>query len=128
MLGLAYNWKLGLVCTVFLPIVVLGLYLELRFTMGLEEGEKNAFEESSKLAIEAIANIRTVQGLTCEQQYVQRFVTLLKRPHQEALIRNHKKAGLTMLSYCSGSNTTVNKLPFPASSNGKDFSSVMEDV
>ena len=72
-------------------------YLELRFTMGLEEGEKNAFEESSKLAIEAIANIRTVQGLTCEQQYVQRFVTLLKRPHQEALIRNHKKAGLTML-------------------------------
>ena len=51
MLGLAYNWKLGLVCTVFLPIVVLGLYLELRFTMGLEEGEKKAFEESSKLAI-----------------------------------------------------------------------------
>ena len=99
-LGLAYNWKLGLVCSVFMPMSVFGLFMELRLSMGLEEEEKNAFEESSKLAIEAIANVRTVQGLSCEQQYVQRFVRLLEQPHKKALIRNHKKAGLTMLSYC----------------------------
>ena len=98
-LGLAYNWKLGLVCSVFMPMSVFGLFMELRLSMGLEEEEKNAFEESSKLAIEAIANVRTVQGLSCEQQYVQRFVRLLEQPHKKALIRNHKKAGLTMLSY-----------------------------
>jgi len=51
-LGLAYNWKLGLVCGVFLPMVVLGLYLEMRLTMGLEDAETTAFEASAKLAIE----------------------------------------------------------------------------
>jgi hypothetical protein len=59
--------------------------------MGLEDAQKTAYEESSKLAIEAIANIRTVQGLGCEQQYVRRFVQLLEPPHRRTLVRNHKK-------------------------------------
>ena len=61
-LGLFYSWKLGLVCTIFFPLLILAVLMEMRITMGVDTVEKKAFEDSSKLAIEAITNIRTVAG------------------------------------------------------------------
>ena len=61
-LGLFYSWKLGLVCTVFFPLLILAVLMEMRITMGVDTVEKKAFEDSAKLAIEAITNIRTVAG------------------------------------------------------------------
>jgi hypothetical protein len=42
-------------------------------------------------ALQAIANIRTVQGLGCEAEYVRRFVSLLDTSHRRAMRRNHEK-------------------------------------
>lgn len=61
-LGLCYNWKLGLVCSVFFPLLLLAVLLEMKMTMAVDSVEKAAFENSAKLAIEAISNIRTVAG------------------------------------------------------------------
>jgi hypothetical protein len=41
--------------------------------------------------LQAIANIRTVQGLGCEAEYVRRFVALLDTSHRRATRRNHEK-------------------------------------
>ena len=61
-LGLAYNWKLGLVCAVFFPILIAATMLEMKFTLSVDSVEKQYFEDSAKLAVEAITNIRTVAG------------------------------------------------------------------
>ena len=61
-LGLYYSWKLGLVCTVFFPLLIVAIMTEMKITMGVDSVEKKAFEDSAKLAIEAITNIRTVAG------------------------------------------------------------------
>ena len=61
-LGLAYNWKLGLVCSAFFPLLIMAVMIEMRFTLGGANRDKSAFEKSAKLAVEAIVNIRTVAG------------------------------------------------------------------
>jgi len=93
-LGLCYNWKLGLVCAVFFPLLIGAVMLEMRITMGVDSVEKKAFEDSAKLAIEAITNIRTVAGLRCEDNYVTRYTNLLAVPHKQSLVRAHKRGAL----------------------------------
>ena len=44
---------------------------------------------SSKLAIEAITNIRTVAGLQCEARYVAEYIRLLEKPHKISLRKSH---------------------------------------
>ena len=79
-LGLCYNWKLGLVCAVFFPLLIGAVMLEMRITMGVDSVEKKAFEDSAKLAIEAITNIRTVAG---------KFFNLYQRKTYEWYIEVH---------------------------------------
>merc|ERR1719422_884331 len=69
-MGLYFNWKLGLVCSLFFPLLIIAVVFEQRIIMGVDSVEKKAFEKSAKLAIEAISNIRTVAGLRCEAKYV----------------------------------------------------------
>jgi ATP-binding cassette subfamily B (MDR/TAP) protein 1 len=90
-LGLYYNWKLGLVCTALFPLLLLGTFFELKISLGVDSLEKTAFEASSKLAIEAITNIRTVAGLGAEAHYAGAYVRLLAAPHRLALVRAHKR-------------------------------------
>ena len=90
-LGLYYNWKLGLVCTALFPLLLLGTFMEMKITLGVDTVEKSAFEASSKLAIEAITNIRTVAGLGCEAHYADLYIRLLAQPHKLALVRAHKR-------------------------------------
>merc|ERR1712032_1705635 len=100
-IGVYYQWKLGLVATLFFPIMVYAVYVNQQIINGVDTVEAAAFEASAKLAIEAITNIRTVAGLRCEAKYVDMYIELLTAPHK-----------LTVKSVCSlGSHHVVRWLP-----------------
>ena len=80
---------LGLVCAVFFPALILALFAQMKIIIGVESLEIKAFERSSKLAIEAITNIRTVAGLQCEHTYHDMYMNLLKAPHTMTMNRSH---------------------------------------
>ena len=90
-LGLIWNWKLGLVCSLFFPLTILAVIVEQRIIIGVDSIEKLAFEQSAKLAIEAITNIRTIAGLRCEEKYVNMYVDLLAVPHKATMRNSHKR-------------------------------------
>ncbi|TVY41644.1 Sophorolipid transporter [Lachnellula subtilissima] len=71
-LGIAYGWKLGLVC-VFgaLPPLLLAGYLRIRLEYKLEEDTSVRFASSAATAAEAISAIRTVASLTLENKMLQ---------------------------------------------------------
>jgi ATP-binding cassette subfamily B (MDR/TAP) protein 1 len=71
-LGIAYGWKLGLVC-VFgaLPPLLLSGYFRIRLEYKLEEDTSARFASSAAIASEAISAIRTVASLTLENKMLQ---------------------------------------------------------
>ena len=79
-LALYYNWKLGLVSSIFLPFLCLGLMFQLRLMLTDSKNLKKSLEQSSKTAVEAINNIRTVAGLRCEQRVSDEYAKALAVP------------------------------------------------
>ncbi|PKX96023.1 ABC transporter ATP-binding protein [Aspergillus novofumigatus IBT 16806] len=71
-LGIAYGWKLGLVC-VFgaLPPLLLSGYFRIRLEYKLEDDTSARFASSAAIAAEAISAIRTVASLTLENKMLQ---------------------------------------------------------
>ena len=62
-LSVVYEWRLGLVTMVFLPPMILGMIMQMKYTMSESAVQKEALEKSAKVAVESINNIRTVAGL-----------------------------------------------------------------
>lgn len=73
-ISLFFSWKLTLVSMIAVPIVLSAVYFESRYmeTSGIEE--KNAMESATRIAIEAISNIRTVASLCQEPHVLKRYV------------------------------------------------------
>ncbi|KAF7114780.1 hypothetical protein CNMCM5793_000319 [Aspergillus hiratsukae] len=71
-LGIAYGWKLGLVC-VFgaLPPLLLSGHFRIRLEYKLEEDTSARFASSAAIATEAVSAIRTVASLTLENKMLQ---------------------------------------------------------
>lgn len=71
-LGIAYGWKLGLVCVfAALPPLLLSGYFRIRLEYKLEEDTSARFASSAAIAAEAISAIRTVASLTLENKMIQ---------------------------------------------------------
>ena len=77
-LALYYNWKLGLVSSVFMPFLLVGFMFQLRMMMTDMLSFKKSLEKSSKTAVEAINNIRTVAGLRCEERVIGEYARALQ--------------------------------------------------
>ena len=79
----AIGWKLGLVCTATIPILLVCGYLRFYMLGQFEAHAKKAYEGSASYACEATAAIRTVASLTREadvwEHYHQRLVNQRKR-------------------------------------------------
>ncbi|XP_046390850.1 ATP-dependent translocase ABCB1-like [Ischnura elegans] len=88
-LALYYEWRLGLVTLVFCPFIIVAIFLQRRVMMGETLSNKSGIEKSSKLAVEAIGNIRTVAGLCAEPKFVTLYVKELDEPHRLALRNTH---------------------------------------
>lgn len=81
--GLAMYYKptLGLVAMVFVPFVIAATYFQMLLMMGHDLGEKKAIDEASKIAVQAVGNIRTVASLGKQKSFVQTFNDILKSSH-----------------------------------------------
>ena len=48
-MGLYFNWKLGLFCSFFFPLLIIAVVCEQRIIQGVDSVEKVAFEKSAKV-------------------------------------------------------------------------------
>lgn len=68
-----YSWNLTLVTLVTVPFVCLSIYLEAKVMESSAMAEKAAIEKASQVAVEAIANVRTVTSLGQERNVLERY-------------------------------------------------------
>ncbi|XP_055937185.1 ATP-dependent translocase ABCB1-like isoform X1 [Argiope bruennichi] len=83
-IGLWYNYKIGIVVLCFIPLVLLATYFESRVISGHMLNEKSGTETASKIAIEAIESIRTVASLHQEESFYTQFRSALYEPHKKS--------------------------------------------
>lgn len=74
--------KLGAVALCFVPFVIAGTYFQMLLMMGHDLGEKKAIDEASKIAVQAVGNIRTVASLGKERSFVEMFNSYLINSHK----------------------------------------------
>ncbi|CAG9855746.1 unnamed protein product [Phyllotreta striolata] len=79
-LSIYYQWKLGLVTAAFVPLIIFAIFVERRNTSGQNDIRDKSLQNSTKLAVEAIGNIRTVAGLVLEDKIAEKYINELL-PH-----------------------------------------------
>ncbi|XP_021920941.1 multidrug resistance protein homolog 49-like isoform X2 [Zootermopsis nevadensis] len=84
LLSFIYSWKMTLVSVIPVPFIFVGIFIEARVMHGQGLKEKIALETAAKIAVEAIANIRTVTSLCGEQLFLERYMTELLSAQQAA--------------------------------------------
>lgn len=95
-LGIAYGWKLGLVCTfAALPPLLLGGYYGIRISTKLDEDTTKRFASSAAIAAEAVAAIRTVASLVLEKTIMDEY----ERRLSVVAARSAKALSVTMFFY-----------------------------
>lgn len=87
-LALYYEWKLGLTALAFVPFILFATYFQAKIIMGQSALERDALQQSAKVAMEAISNIRTVAGLGKERKFHSMYMDSLRDPHRRALKRS----------------------------------------
>ncbi|XP_061383690.1 ATP-dependent translocase ABCB1-like [Danaus plexippus] len=75
--SLYYEWRLGLVALAFVPFIAAVLYKQGRMVTAESFGTAKTMEKSSKIAVEAVANVRTVASLGREQTFLKDYATQL---------------------------------------------------
>ena len=88
-LGLYYNWKVGLVSFAFIPLLIVGMVLQMMLILKQGAVQVAALEKSSKFAVEAITNIRTVAGLRCEKMFQDLYYAELVKPYNKTKNQAH---------------------------------------
>ncbi|KAK8735748.1 hypothetical protein OTU49_005300 [Cherax quadricarinatus] len=88
-MGLYFDWRLGLVTLPFIPFVLIAVYLQSKILMGQSVTESKTLQDAGKIAIESITNIRTVASLHKEQHFAKKYSTALYKPHKDALKKSH---------------------------------------
>jgi ATP-binding cassette subfamily B (MDR/TAP) protein 1 len=83
-LSFTFSWKMTLVSLIPIPLIFLGVFLESRVIHGHGLKEKSALEAATKIAVEAIANIRTVISLCGEQLFLERYMIELQSAYKAA--------------------------------------------
>ncbi|XP_068633658.1 ATP-dependent translocase ABCB1-like isoform X2 [Battus philenor] len=76
-LSLIYEWRVGLVALTFVPFIAAILYKEGRLVSAESFGTAQTMKNSSKLAVEAVANVRTVASLGREETFVNEYARQL---------------------------------------------------
>uniref|UniRef100_A0A060SYY2 ARAD1A15114p n=1 Tax=Blastobotrys adeninivorans TaxID=409370 RepID=A0A060SYY2_BLAAD len=66
-IAIAFNWRLGLVCTATVPVLVGCGFMRFWLLTNLQERAKKVYEDSGSYACESISAIRTVAALTREK-------------------------------------------------------------
>lgn len=73
LVSLYYSWNLTLVVAISVPLVMLALMIDARYSENSMVAEKEAIQKASNIAVEAISNIRTVAGLCLENYIIKKY-------------------------------------------------------
>ncbi|KJH44478.1 ABC transporter, ATP-binding protein [Dictyocaulus viviparus] len=84
-LAFYYGWQMALLVVGILPLLGIGQSLRVRVMRGVHRKNAKDFEDSGKIAMEAIEHVRTVQALTKEDVIYEKFCHYLDGPHSDAL-------------------------------------------
>ncbi|XP_053600258.1 ATP-dependent translocase ABCB1-like isoform X2 [Plodia interpunctella] len=76
-LSLYYEWRVGLVALAFVPLLMFIMFREGRMVYSESSGTAKTMENSSKLAVEAVSNVRTVASLGREETFCNDYASQL---------------------------------------------------
>ncbi|KAG0371367.1 Multidrug resistance protein 1 [Gamsiella multidivaricata] len=79
------NWILTFIILALIPILGLAQYYEIVALTGFGQKTQKAYEQSGRVAGEAIANIRTVAALAKESVFEERYEAVTREPHKYSL-------------------------------------------
>ncbi|KAI9787255.1 MAG: GTPase-activating protein [Geoglossum umbratile] len=85
-LGISVGWKLGLVCTATIPILLVCGFLRFWMLAQFQMRAKKAYESSASYACEATSAIRTVASLNREQDVWNYYHEVLEEQAKKSLI------------------------------------------
>ncbi|KAI7832823.1 P-loop containing nucleoside triphosphate hydrolase protein [Gamsiella multidivaricata] len=88
-LGYAFSrsWRLTLVILAVIPLLAASQFFAMQTLTGFSTKTKKAYEQSGRVASEAISNVRTVVALAKEETFESRYYDITKAPHSIALRR-----------------------------------------
>ncbi|XP_061697230.1 bile salt export pump [Syngnathoides biaculeatus] len=95
-----FSWKLTLVIMCFLPLIGLSGLLQAKMLTGFANEDKKAMEDAGQVSSEALANIRTIAGLTKESTFVESYEQKLECPYKSAKKRANIYGLFFGLSQC----------------------------
>ncbi|KAK2728208.1 ABC multidrug transporter mdr1 [Colletotrichum kahawae] len=90
----AIGWRLSLVCTATVPILLACGFLRFWLLSRFQQRAKAAYESSASFASEVVASMRTVASLSIESDIISRYKETLKTQQQQSLISVAKSSVL----------------------------------
>jgi len=84
-IGIAIGWKLGLVCTATVPVLIFCGYLRFVMIGRFQQRAQKDYEASAGYACEAISAIRTVASLTREQDVLKQYSAQIAQQHAKSI-------------------------------------------
>ncbi|CAG9855747.1 unnamed protein product [Phyllotreta striolata] len=91
-LSMYYEWRLGLVTAAFSPIILIALFFERRNSSGQNDSRDQGLQKSTKIAVEAVGNIRTIASLGVEDKFHELYVAELTPHYKSSLRKVHGRA------------------------------------
>ena len=85
-IGVAIGWKLGLVCTAMVPILLFCGFCRFHLLAVFEQRSRRVYDESASFACEAAASMRTVASLTREQDMISNYNRSLREQEKKNFI------------------------------------------
>ena len=128
-ISMFYSWKLTLACSIFVPLVLLMITLEVKMNVGQNAKKTKALEESTRLATEAISNIQTVVSLGREETFHSNYMASLREPYVSAKKRTPIRAlvlGLTPMTPHFASIVSLVYGSYLIQNEGLDYKSVFK--
>ncbi|KAK9467423.1 P-loop containing nucleoside triphosphate hydrolase protein [Lipomyces arxii] len=96
--SIAVAWKLALVCTSCMPVLVGCGFLRFWLLAKFQENAKKAYEHSATFACEATSSIRTVASLTREDDVLHKYSDAIDSQVQKSRIASSRSSVLYGLS------------------------------
>ncbi|KAK5639991.1 hypothetical protein RI129_010802 [Pyrocoelia pectoralis] len=91
-ISMYYEWRLGLVAMTFTPFILLAIFFEGRLVRSENQSRHKTLERSTKIAVEAVANIRTVASLNAENVFYNQYCNELEPHHVVSRRNTHVRA------------------------------------
>lgn len=87
-LSMMYTWKMTLVSVVSIPLVLGAVFFEARIMSATNMQEKKQMEAATRIAIEAISNIRTVASLGKEETFLAKYCVEMAHVARSSRLKN----------------------------------------